>query len=163
MSELFQLILHGEHNALLEKITFDNINQQLNGSSLLMYALQHQQDDIALKLIELGIDVNLQNSKGQTALHFIAVYKNNIHVAQAIIDHGADLALQDSSGNISLWTAIFNAQHHYELVKLLLEHGANLNSKNRTAKSPYDLALLMKFPEGIALVEQYQTNHHYPI
>lgn len=69
MSELFQLILHGESNAALGKLTPETLNQQLDGSSLLMYALQHQQDDIALKLIELGIDVNLQNNQGQTALH----------------------------------------------------------------------------------------------
>ncbi|CAM9170806.1 hypothetical protein [Acinetobacter bereziniae] len=41
MSELFQLILHGESNAALGKLTAETLNQQLDGSSLLMYALQH--------------------------------------------------------------------------------------------------------------------------
>lgn len=158
MSELFQYILHGESNSLLEKLNAENINQQQDGMSLLMYAIQHQQNDIALELINLGIDVNLQNSKGQTALHFLAVYKNDLALAQAIIQRGADLSVVDSAGNISLWTAIFNANGHYDLVELLLEHKANLDSKNRTGKSPFDLAVLMKFPEGIALVEQYKVN-----
>lgn len=157
MSELFQYILHGQMNSLLEKVDSQNINQLFDGSSLLMYALQHKQDEIALKLVELGIDVNLQNTKGQTALHFMAVYKNDLSIAQAIIQHNADLSLQDSAGNISLWTAIFNAQGQYELVKLLLEYGADVDSKNRTSKSPYDLAILMKRPEGISLVEQYNA------
>ena len=39
MSELFQLILHGESNAALGKLTPETLNQQLDGSSLLMYAL----------------------------------------------------------------------------------------------------------------------------
>lgn len=157
MSELFQYILHGQMNSLLEKVDSQNIDQLFDGSSLLMYALQHKQDEIALKLVELGIDVNLQNTKGQTALHFMAVYKNDLSIAQAIIQHNADLSLQDSAGNISLWTAIFNAQGQYELVKLLLEYGADVDSKNRTSKSPYDLAILMKRPEGISLVEQYNA------
>lgn len=157
MSELFQYILHGQMNSLLEKVDSQNINQLFDSSSLLMYALQHKQDEIALKLVELGIDVNLQNTKGQTALHFMAVYKNDLSIAQAIIQHNADLSLQDSAGNISLWTAIFNAQGQYELVKLLLEYGADVDSKNRTSKSPYDLAILMKRPEGISLVEQYNA------
>ena len=54
MSELFQHILHGESNSLLEKLNAENINQQQDGMSLLMYAIQHQQDDIALELINLG-------------------------------------------------------------------------------------------------------------
>lgn len=157
MSELFQYILHGESSRLLEELKAENINQQQDGMSLLMYAIQHQQDDIALQLINLGIDVNLQNSKGQTALHFLAVYKNDLALAQAIIQQEADLSITDNAGNTSLWTAIFNAQGQYDLVKLLLEYGADLDNKNRTGKSPYDLALLMKFPEGIELVEQYKV------
>lgn len=159
MAELFQYILHGERNLLLSKLNSENINQQQDANSLLMYAIQHKQDDIALQLINLGINVNLQNNKGQTAMHVLAVYKNDLTIAEALIQHGADLSLQYSSGNISLWTAILKAEGQYDLVELLLKNKADLDSKNRTGKSPFDLALLMKFPECIALVEKYKTNH----
>ena len=54
MSELFQHILHGESNSLLEKLNAENINQQQDGMSLLMYAIQHQQDDIGEWLCDAG-------------------------------------------------------------------------------------------------------------
>ncbi len=46
MTQLFQHILHGESDELLAQLNPKNINLQDNGSSLLMYALQHKQDKI---------------------------------------------------------------------------------------------------------------------
>ena len=46
MTQLFQHILHGESDELLTELNPKNINLQDNGSSLLMYALQHKQDKI---------------------------------------------------------------------------------------------------------------------
>ena len=70
--------------------------------------------------------------------------------------HITDINHGDSFGITPLHYA---ATHdRVDLVELLLEHKANLDSKNRTGKSPFDLAVLMKFPEGIALVEQYKVN-----
>lgn len=42
ITQLFKHILHGESNELLTQLNPENINFQDDGSSLLMYALQHK-------------------------------------------------------------------------------------------------------------------------
>lgn len=158
MENLFKIITDGNLDAVKEAINESNINVlNVNNMSLLQEALKNKQDDIALYLIEKGINVNNQDYQGQIALHYIAVYKNDLKVARSIIQNGADIDIKDKFGNSALWTSIFNARGEYDLVKLLLENHADLKSANSAGKTPYDLAYIMKFPELIDLINEYSV------
>lgn len=125
--------------------------------SLLQEALKNKQDSIALYLIKAGINVNNQDSQSQVALHYIAVYKNDLDIAQEIINHGGNVNSKDKFGNVPLWTAIFNAKGEYDFVEFLLKNGSDLKSTNTAGKTPYDLAYIMKFPELIGLINEYSS------
>lgn len=158
MENLFKIITDGNLDAVKEAINESNINVlNVNNMSLLQEALKNKQDDIALYLIEKGINVNNQDYQGQIALHYIAVYKNDLKVARSIIQNGADIDIKDKFGNSALWTSIFNARGEYDVVKLLLENHADLKSANSAGKTPYDLAYIMKFPELIDLINEYSV------
>src|SRR5215471_11772276 len=51
-------------------------------------------DETVKMLLDLGIDVNLHNSEGRTAL-MGAAHKGRNEVIQLLVDHGADLAAHD--------------------------------------------------------------------
>ena len=60
-------------------------------------------------------------------------------------------------GNTPLWTAVFNANGNYELVELLLKHGANPNSVNNADNTP------LKFAETIQdeeLIKKLKTHYN---
>ncbi|WP_123868180.1 ankyrin repeat domain-containing protein [Chryseobacterium lactis] len=50
------------------------------------------------------------------------------------------LRLQDQFGNNAMWTAVFNSDGGYDIVKLLKEYGFDSNSKNNNDRSPLDFA-----------------------
>jgi len=91
---------------------FINIQDQNVGSTALHFAVQHCKIDCAKALILAGCSLNIQNFEGKTAL-YIAVeqFKENM-------DRNAI----------------------YEIVKLLLVHGANPNITDESGVSPLHVA-----------------------
>jgi ankyrin repeat protein len=87
------------------------------------------------------VDVNAQTTTGSTPLHYAAAHSNT-NAARLILSHGGDVTIADKHGNTPLWTAVFNARGKYELVELLLQHGAAqvATRKNLHGKSPLDFA-----------------------
>lgn len=98
-------------------------------------------DNIALVkwLINNGANVNHQDRNGYSALHF-AGQEKRFDCAKLLIDKGANPELADLHGNTSLWTAIFNSQGDSRLVKLYIQHGANLDHVNKHQRTPRQLA-----------------------
>jgi len=111
------------------------------GYSALHIALSKGFDEIADVLILSGIDVNLPDEKGQTALHYCAFY-NKPELANQIMSNGGRLEVEDSFGNQPLWTAVFNDYgrgERFEMVKLFISNGAKKDHKNKVKRSPLDI------------------------
>jgi ankyrin repeat protein len=127
----------------------------IGGSSLLHIAIIHSDLDFAKFLIDKGMDVNLQDNKGDTALHYCAAY-NQYEIAECILEHNGKLDISDKYGNEPLWTATQNYKNYDDriaIVKLFFGFGANKEHKNNAGKTPSDIAA--RYPN---LTELFNTS-----
>jgi ankyrin repeat protein len=111
-----------------------------NGQTLLHEAIAFAKQEVAEGLITLGIDLNAQNKKGQTALHYALIYKN-VPIVKKLLSQDVDVNVVDIYGNGPLWTATLAANGDYEVVTMLLTHGANPRHKNKAGRSVVDFAM----------------------
>ena len=113
------------------------------GRSELHYASQHkpevEQAALAVRLIAEGCEINQQDSQGWTPLHF-AAQEWSVPVASVLIAKGALVDLKDQHGNTPLSKAVFNSRGSGDLIKLLLDAGADPDSENAHGMSPRGLA-----------------------
>jgi uncharacterized protein len=122
-----------------------NINSADNyGYSALHIASSKKLIDMAFVLVNNGIDVNLQDKNGLTILHYVAEY-NQLSLAKEVLAKGANLSIADKHGNEPLWTAVFNDKgksDRIDIIKLFLDHSADVNHKNKVGKSPKDIVTI---------------------
>jgi uncharacterized protein len=115
------------------------------GMTPLLYAARDGRLDIARMLVGAGADVNQTDANLITPL-VSAINNNQTAVARYLIDQGADFNAQDWYGRGPLWSAvelrnmdIHNATFAHdvdrdgalELIKILLQRGANPNAQTR--------------------------------
>jgi ankyrin repeat protein len=115
----------------------------------LMYAARQGSLGAARVLAEMGADLNLTDPDGTTALAF-AVINGHFDTAALLLKKGADPNLADSTGMAALYASVdMNTLGEVygrparqqdsgdttalDLIKLLLEHGANPNGQLRTS------------------------------
>ena len=139
--ELPNIIRNGNILRLKELIRADKqiVNEKFKANQTpLMEAIIFKQEEIAKLLVENGADVNAQDDKGWSALHFAAQsYLPN--TIKLLITKKADIDPQDAWGNTPLLRAIYNSNNG-ETIRLLLEAGADRNKKNNYGHSPLEIA-----------------------
>jgi len=96
-----------------------------NGYTQLMSAIISRNEEDAIKLIDAGADLNIQDIDGRTALMHAIKYMPV--VAKELIDAGVDLNIQDKNGNTALLHVIFT--NNTEVAKKLIDAGADLNKQ----------------------------------
>lgn len=111
----------------------------------LLYAARDGRLDAAKILVAAGADLELVDANGITPL-LMAISNNQIEVARFLVDQGAQINVSDWYGRTPLWTAVEvrnmdvdNASFEngvdrapvLELIKVLLERGANPNPRTR--------------------------------
>jgi len=138
-----------ETAALKAQILKDkNLLQQKNtmGASLLHTAVFQGNTNLAMFLIDQGIDVNLQDENGDTALHYCAEH-NRLEIAAYILVHNGRLDMADKHSNQPLWTAVSNDKgmnKRIEIVRLFLDHGADKEHANKVNRTPAFIAARYK-------------------
>ena len=109
-------------NVALNKIVVKSWKKTVN--ELLQTAVKEDEANVVKLLIEVGADVNHENTKGLTAM-MEASRMGNDQSVKLLIEAGADVNHRNKKG----YTALMNAvgENHVECVKLLIEAGADVN------------------------------------
>ncbi len=108
-----------------------NINAKDNDTNTaLMYAACSGNLDVVKLLINANADVNAINKNGNTALMY-AAYNGNLGVAKLLIDANADINATDRCGDNALILAMLKKEKNKELIKLLKDNGADINTKKK--------------------------------
>jgi hypothetical protein len=111
-------------------------------------------DSPAYDLLTLaGVDVNARDSDGYSALTYAAEAGDATAVTN-LLDRGAYVDPDDTAGTPLTHAA---AKGRLEIVKLLVEHGANVRATNRHGLTPLALARKHGRPEVAAFLLQYTT------
>jgi uncharacterized protein len=155
------LIAHGaEVNAHSRELRFPQDSFGLEGVqttlphgnwTALMYAGRQGSLDAARVLLKAGADVNFADPDGTTALVF-AIINGHFDTAILLVQNGADPNLADTAGMAALYAAVDmntlgevygrparpsnSKQSALDIMKILLEHGANPNARLRSATLP---------------------------
>lgn len=137
----------------------ENINHQDDrGRSVLMRALFETQDDeddydeeaytsrrlpVIKSLLAGGADINKQDENGDTALMYACIC-SPINIVEFLLsdEHGQKVNVdhENLDGVTALMTTIVNV-NDIDTVKLLVEHGADINKRNRLGDTVLTIAV----------------------
>ncbi|CAG9832368.1 unnamed protein product [Diabrotica balteata] len=131
-------------NILLE--AGSNVNARDNfGNTSLHVACEKGILSTVKLLLDAGADINMQNASGWTPLiyacYFIPnVFGSLVELVELLLNRGADVSLTDNFRNTVLHVCVRNLNKNTPIIRLLLEHGAYVNSRNSEGYDVFHLA-----------------------
>lgn len=100
MEDVFSLARHGHHDAV--SALFDRglpvDVRDAHGNTVLAVACQNGQRRVAKAALRRGADLNAQNRKGNTPLHFCYAFGYGDTLGAYLISKGADEAVRNAAG-----------------------------------------------------------------
>ena len=122
-----------DDNAIIKLIKpIADINMKgRDGRTLLMHSALYKRLEITKWLIKKGASIDDKDMQGLSALH-CAVISNAPDIAEYLIEQGADINAGDNWGNSPLMRAGLNVN----MIKLLLDHGADCTLENNNGSTP---------------------------
>jgi len=118
------------------------------GNTILIHAVKYGYVELAMNLIDKGVNLNLKNDNGNTALIHAASRGCN-KVAYKLIDAGAALNITNNTGDSALIWAV--TKENFQLVRKLLERKASFSLQNKRG----DDALIIAIRRGYKVIANY--------
>ncbi len=132
--------LIAEHPDLIQVTTSE-------GDTPLHFAAE-KSEDLTKFLLDNGADVNSKNKYGETPLFEVVDQK----IAEMLLAKGAEINKEGRDGETPLFNAVYRGNK--ELVKILLDHGAQVNvQKKNNGETPLHM-VIRQMPPGFDLSPQ---------
>lgn len=138
-----------DYRKVVEKIQNINYTDD-NDYSFLHEAVCEKKMDVAVDLLQRGIDVDIQNVNGYTAAQ-LAAAGQQWEMLEEILKYRPNVNLKDwRYGTNLLWEVVaYKSEERNRIARKLLDMGANPYSENRDRKSPLDLVTMIENEELI--------------
>jgi hypothetical protein len=125
-----------------------------DGKTAIGWAAHKGHAEIVKLLIDYGADVNMQQNKGITPL-MLAVDQNHAEIATLLLNAGADPNAATTNRGQTALMSVLMTPGRSQLAKLLLEHGAEVNAKNRQGTTPLMVASLSGDADAVNLLLEW--------
>lgn len=134
--EGYTLLMFNYKEILIPKLLIEhgaNVNEKVVFNiTPLMYACEMTNFDMVKLLVENGANINEEGRCKQTALMYACEFKSP-EIVEYLIKNGADVEKKALGGATALifafFTCVKDEEKNFQIVKLLLEHGALVNEK----------------------------------
>jgi ankyrin repeat protein len=141
------LYRHSENLDEILKVNPDINAINTEGYTPLHLAVRRPDNEKAIgHLFQQGADVNIPDPTGRNAL-LVSVGSNQKEYIRLLVSKGLDINSRDEDGNTALHYPLSNVlrdkmylPYSTEIVKILVEEGADPHIENKEGKSPMDLA-----------------------
>lgn len=148
-----------KNRTILEKAVRDNNSAfvtlllekgaDANVDALLVVAANNKNNEIVKQLIKAGANVNKKDAQGFSPLYY-AAYEKNVDMVRTLVSNGADVNSKTAVGNTPLHVVLAKSSDtgskrnkdtsDAEIIKILLDNGADITITNQGRKTPFDLA-----------------------
>ena len=107
---------------------------------------------VKLLIAQDGLDINTKDHNNLTALH-IACFRGFKDIAEELIAQNADInGAPSEKNNLETPLHLVSLNNNHELVKLLLENGADIDPKDNQGKTPLHYASWKNSKEALILL-----------
>lgn len=127
------------------------------GWTPLHWAARYRNAEALQRLILLGCDIHALTKNGETALH-IAADSGSVACAQLLLAAGASVSATTAPTPLRtpLHQAAMSKQPSIPLLRLLIQHGAQVDTRDTGGRTPFHLA--QENPEAVRLFLSLGTN-----
>ena len=160
---LFAAVYEGNHKAVQELLSAGadaNVANNDGTPALFIAALQNDFESARL-LVKYGADVKRESKLGRTALHVAASTEGAWRITKLLLDAGADVNVHDKLEGIPMIpvgsggaTPLIEAAkcRDARALKLLLEHGADVNATERGGGTALSAAAIYGNKESVKML-----------
>jgi ankyrin repeat protein len=145
----------------------DDVNVRGVHGTPLHAALEGAHADVAQLLLGYCVDVDVQDYQDRTPLH-LAAHHGFLSITRTLVGRNADINVQDSSGNTPLHWTIDDwfdqsdraRESRHDVMKFLLEHGADPDAKNHAHATPLHKASYYGSVKGVQWMLEHGAKIH---
>ncbi len=155
LDEQLKKILDGQ--AKIDDFFYEDENEKFNP---LLFAISMNNLDYVKKVLDMGADIKVRGINNDSVLFFAIAENCDLEILELLVESGADL--NDNESLSGGYTPLIGAMIFYddgegeEVVKFLLEKGANVNTKSKKGVTAIEYAVVLnRFVNILQLLEEH--------